>query len=128
MAAKANLRLLISVLAFTMLIALAHGSPYVFKIHIFQNCMPVIKKDPPHKAPSTKCINTVTKSNILSICSVLNEDDEKRISVARLVELGRRFGQTFPAGARCGTTYIIPELHETPPPATPHPSTSMSSL
>ncbi|KAF8727381.1 hypothetical protein HU200_018984 [Digitaria exilis] len=111
MATKAILHPLIFALALTMLVELAHGSFTVAKDHVFQHCMKVIKKDPPQaRIPSTKCINIVTRNNLPGICSALTLEDENKISVERLVSLGRRFGQIFAAGARCGSTYIIPEL------------------
>ncbi|KAK8457351.1 hypothetical protein SEVIR_3G170301v4 [Setaria viridis] len=111
MAPKAILRPLIFALALTMLVALSHGSFQVAKILVFKNCMDVIKKHPPQDTiPGKKCINTVLKNNLVGICLVLTQEDEDKVSVERLVSLGRRFGQLFTAGARCGTTYIIPEL------------------
>jgi hypothetical protein len=98
MVAKAFIRLLIFALAITMLTTLAQGSPLVFKIHVFQKCMDTIKKHPPYKPPSRKCIDAVTKSNLVSICSVLDASDEEKISVERLVSLGRHFGQQFTPG------------------------------
>lgn len=108
MVAKAFTRLLIFALALTMLTTLAQGSPYVFKIHVFQKCMETIKKHPPYKPPSRQCIKTVNKSNLVSICSVLDASDEEKISVARLVSLGRHFGQQFTPGAICGSKCLIP--------------------
>ncbi|KAG2626167.1 hypothetical protein PVAP13_3KG325754 [Panicum virgatum] len=108
---KATLRPLVFALALTMLVALAHGSFYVHRIHVFEHCMDVIKKDPPQSnKPSKKCDNVVKKSNLVGICSVLTPEDEQKISVERLVSLGRRYGQEFTPGARCGSAYIIPEL------------------
>jgi hypothetical protein len=103
MFANAFIRLMVFALAITMLTMLAQGSPLVFKAHVFQNCMDTIKKHPPYKPPSRKCINTVTKSNLVSICSVLDASDEEKISVERLVSLGRQFGQHFTPGAKCGS-------------------------
>ena len=108
MVAKAFIRLLIFALAITMLTTLAQGSPLVFKAHVFQQCMDTIKKHPPYKPPSRKCINTVTKSNLVSICSVLDASDEEKISVERLVSLGRKFGQHFTPGAKCGSKCLVP--------------------
>jgi hypothetical protein len=107
MVAKAFVRLLIFALAITMLTTLAQGSPLVFNAHVFQQCMDTIKKHPPYKPPSRKCINTVTKSNLVSICSVLDASDEEKISVERLVSLGRQFGQHFTPGAKCGSKCLV---------------------
>ncbi|PUZ65032.1 hypothetical protein GQ55_3G190600 [Panicum hallii var. hallii] len=108
---KAILRPLIFALALTMLVALAHGSFYVHRRNVFKHCMAVIKKHPPQRhTPSNKCTGVVLKSNLVGICSILTLEDEQKISVERLVSLGRRFGQVFTPGARCGTAYIIPEL------------------
>ncbi|KAG2617928.1 hypothetical protein PVAP13_3NG258070 [Panicum virgatum] len=108
---KTILHPLVFVLALTMLVALAHGSFFVFKINVFKHCMGVIKKDPPQSHdPSKKCKKVVEDSNLVGICSVLTEQDEQQISVERLVSLGRKYDKVFPPGARCGTSYIIPEL------------------
>ncbi|OEL20227.1 hypothetical protein BAE44_0018753 [Dichanthelium oligosanthes] len=115
MATKAILRPLVFALALTMLVALAHGSFYLARTNVFKHCMNAIKKDPPYKTPTRKCIDVVLKNNLVGICSILTEEDEQKISVARLVSLGRRFGQVFTAGARCGT-YTIPELPGPPLP------------
>ncbi|CAL5095983.1 unnamed protein product [Urochloa decumbens] len=111
MATKAVLRPLIFALAITMLVVLAHGSFQVARTNVFKDCMDVIKKHPPYKNPTPKCIKTVGKNNLVGICIILSQEDEETISVERLVSLGRKYGkQEFSAGTRCGSTYIIPEL------------------
>ena len=98
---KTIIQPLVIVLALTMLVALAHGSFFVFKINVFKHCMGVIKKDPPQSHdPSKKCKKVVEDSNLVGICSVLTEQDEQQISVERLLrpclgEVEKNFAKTF---------------------------------
>ncbi|KAL6839581.1 hypothetical protein ACP4OV_030520 [Aristida adscensionis] len=113
MANKKVLQLLIVfALAFSTLIALAHGSPLVMKQHIMEACMPAIKKKPPYEIPSEKCIGYLVDYNLKAVCGVINAEDETRISIERFVAIAQQFGAKLEPGTRCGTHYIVPN----PPP------------
>jgi hypothetical protein len=53
----------------------------------------------------------VLKNNLVGICSALSHEDEETVSVERLVSLGRKFGQVFTVGARCGSSKCRAPFH-----------------
>ncbi|KAL6909840.1 hypothetical protein ACP4OV_001499 [Aristida adscensionis] len=113
MANKNAFRLLIvSALA----IGLAHSSkPEDQKENIIYNYITTIKKNPPYQIPSVRCIHSLVESDFEAVCGVINKEDEKLISVERLVEIARHFGKRLTPGFRCGTYYIVPPT----PPSSP---------
>jgi len=108
MVAKAFLRLLIVALPITTRLAQGTASPEASKAEVYHYCMDVIKKNPPYKSPSPKCIDVLLRTDLASVCSVLNAIDEATISVARFVTLGRQFGKKITSGAKCGSKCPTP--------------------
>ncbi|KAL6624403.1 hypothetical protein ACP70R_031724 [Stipagrostis hirtigluma subsp. patula] len=100
----------IIVLAFAMLIVIAFARrtpPLVQKEQIMKHCMEVIKKNPPYGAPSASCINALTNCDLAAVCGVINEEDEEKISVERLLEIARQFGRSLTPGAKCGPSLAV---------------------
>ncbi|CAD6261754.1 unnamed protein product [Miscanthus lutarioriparius] len=47
------------------------------------------------------------EADMVCICSIINDADEQKISVEKLVRLARECGKPLPSHTKCGT-YTVP--------------------
>ncbi|KAJ1271840.1 hypothetical protein BS78_06G156500 [Paspalum vaginatum] len=124
MAMKAMFQVLVLALVFSMLgkhQVWGETDCYQEKESVKFECKNSIRNSGPYvlPRPGDRCCAVVEASDMACICRILDEEEEKTISAARLVRVAERCGNPLPNGSNCGTSHFHPP--PPPPPSGAHP-------
>ncbi|KXG19465.1 hypothetical protein SORBI_3010G062700 [Sorghum bicolor] len=109
MSPNVMLQLLVFSLVFTMFTthqALGEKDCYHERDSVKHDCKKTIKINHPYDPPTAECIGAVKLSDMVCICRILTTDDEKEISVPKLLRLAEECNRPVPAGSKCGSQTV----------------------
>ena len=80
------------------------------KESVMLKCKNSIKISGPYvlPRPGDRCCTTVQASDMVCICHILTEHDEKTVDPKRLVKVADHCGKPVPVGRDCGSKFVIP--------------------
>jgi hypothetical protein len=99
MSPKVMLPLMVFSLVFTMFTthqAWVEKDCYHQRDLVKRDCDKTIKINHPYNPPTAECIGVVKLSDVLCICRILTPDDEKEISVPKLLRLAEDCNRPVP--------------------------------
>ena len=106
MATKATLEVLIFALVFIMFTThQTQGEPdcYRQKDLVLYKCKYSIKISGDYIGPDSTCRELVEECDMTCICQILTMEDEKTVSIDKILRLARDYNNPVPAGSICGS-------------------------
>ena len=74
---------------------------------VLQKCRFTIKIPGDYVRPNPSCRVAVDHADMACICHILTIEEEKTVSVSKILRLARDCDQPVPAGNQCGSKYLI---------------------